>query len=70
MKTTTKSLKDLYVQIGGSLDDSYDDIGGGSAVEEYTNIPDCIDAIAKVGTGSGGTLVAESDNGTVTLKVR
>ena len=68
MKTTVQSLKDLYVKLGGALDDTYIDIEDGMPVDDYAVIPDCIDAIAKLDAAS--SLVAKSENGTVTINVR
>lgn len=54
MNTTVKALLDLYVQLGGSLTDTYADIADGASVENYTVIPDCIEAIKNVVSGGGG----------------
>lgn len=48
MNTTVKSLQDVYVALGGSLTDTYEDIDGGVAVSDYTTIPDVIEAISQL----------------------
>lgn len=48
MDTTVNALKALYVALGGALTDTYSDINGGSAVSEYSVIPDVINAIAEL----------------------
>ena len=53
--TNLKALKDLYVQAGGKLTDSYEDIFGGYPVSRYTLLADVIEAISRV-VGSGGEL--------------
>lgn len=72
MNTTVNALKTLYVAMGGSMNDTYEDIAGGVAVSNYVLIPDMIDAIAnKVsagGVGSALPAVTAADNGKI-LKV-
>ena len=48
MNTTVKSLQDVYVALGGSLTDTYEDIDGGVPVSDYTTIPDVIEAISQL----------------------
>lgn len=52
--TTIKSLKDMYVKLGGSLTDTYADIAGGKAVGTYATIPEMIQACTKKASGGGG----------------
>lgn len=71
MNTTIEALQTLYVALGGSLTDTYDEICNGAPVSDYVIIPDMINAIAqKAGGGSGSSLpaVTASDDGKV-LKV-
>lgn len=71
MDTTVKALQNLYVALGGSLTDTYDNIAGGVAVSDYVTIPDMINAIAShVGSGGAAELpvVSAEDDGKV-LKV-
>ena len=51
---TVESLKNLYVKLGGSLTDYYEDIANGIVVGDYTLIPDCINAIVKIVSPIGG----------------
>lgn len=44
---TIESLQALYVKLGGSLTDTYEDIAGGVPVSDYAIIPDMIAAITK-----------------------
>lgn len=62
--TTIKSLKDMYVKLGGSLTDTYADIAGGRAVGTFTTIPEMIQACTKKASG-GETLpdYTAADNG-------
>lgn len=62
--TTIKSLKDMYVKLGGSLTDTYADIAGGKAVGTYATIPEMIQACTKKASG-GETLpdYTAADNG-------
>ena len=68
MNTTVQALQALYVKLGGSLTDTYDDIANGATVADYATIPDMVDAIAEV-TESGGDSslpsVSATDNGNV-----
>lgn len=67
MKSTIKALQALYVQLGGELTDTYEDIAGGISVGNYVNIPDMIEACSKVaGVGSGDI----SDNAVTTSKIK
>ena len=54
MTTNVKALQALYVQLGGSLTDTYADIADGIPVGEMSLIPDMIEAVAKKATGGGG----------------
>lgn len=44
---TIESLQALYVKLGGSLTDTYEDIAGGVPVSDYATIPDMISAITE-----------------------
>ncbi len=44
---TIESLQALYVKLGGSLSDTYEDIAGGVPVSDYAIIPDMIAAITE-----------------------
>lgn len=50
---TIESLQALYVKLGGSLTDTYEDIAGGVPVSDYSIIPDMIAAVSRKATGSG-----------------
>lgn len=52
MISNVEALKTLYVQLGGSLNDTYSDIANGIKVGQYDLISDCILACAKKGGGS------------------
>lgn len=41
------ALQNLYVALGGSLTDTYEDIANGVPVSDYTIKPDIINAIAQ-----------------------
>ena len=61
MKSTIEALKDLFVKLGGDLEDVSDDV----------TIPDCIDAITDALNPSGNRLVVHSDDdGTVNIEMR
>lgn len=66
---TVSELKNLYTELGGNLTDTYEDIADGAAVGNYSVIPDCIAALAKI---AGSTVelpaVSGADNGDI-LKV-
>lgn len=55
MNTTLQSLKNLYVKLGGTLADTYEDIASGIRVSDYTAIPDATDALGKLEIGGGGS---------------
>lgn len=65
MNTTVQALQALYVNLGGSLTDTYDDIAGGATVADYATIPDMVDALTEVAPLPS---VTSDDNGDV-LKV-
>lgn len=71
MNTTVESLKNLYVELGGELTDTYPGIADGEAVQNYTNIPDCLDAVnALVKSGATKELPAvggEEDKAVLTV---
>ena len=52
MKTTVEALKDLYVKRGGYLTDVHEGICDGAPVGAYVTIPDMIEALAAVESGS------------------
>lgn len=54
MNTTVQALQALYVKLGGSLTDTYDDIADGATVADYATIPDMVDAVAKKAQSGGG----------------
>ena len=68
MNTTVQALQALYVKLGGSLTDTYDDIANGATVADYATIPDMVDAIVEVTESGGGSSlpsVSATDNGNV-----
>lgn len=68
MNTTVEALQNLYVESGGSLTDTYDNIAGGVSVSDYSVIPDVIDAISALkesGATSELPAVSEDDNGSI-----
>lgn len=64
MNTTVQALQALYVKLGGSLTDTYDDIAGGATVADYATIPDMVDAIAEVSATSGMIVTFTASGGT------
>ena len=62
MKTTVKSLQDLYVKLGGSLTDTYDAIANDVPVSDYTTIPDMVEAVTQVSDSGGGGGGSDGDN--------
>ena len=68
MISNVEALKTLYVQLGGSLNDTYSDIANGIKVGQYDLISDCILACAKKAptvptvTGQSGKFL--TNNGT------
>lgn len=62
MNTTVQALQALYVKLGGSLTDTYDNIAGGATVADYATIPDMVDALTKVAPLPS---VSATDNGDV-----
>lgn len=47
MDNNITALQNLYVALGGSLTDTYEDIANGVPVSDYTIKPDIINAIAQ-----------------------
>ena len=64
MNTTVQALQALYVKLGGSLTDTYDDIANGATVADYATIPDMVDAIAEVSATSGMIVTFTASGGT------
>ena len=62
---TVEALKALYVAMGGTLTDTYDDIAGGAAVSNYALIPDVIAAIAQIAVPAELPAVMGEDDGKV-----
>lgn len=48
MDNTVIALQNLYVALGGSLEDTYETICDGAKVSDYVIIPDMINAIAEL----------------------
>ena len=68
MNTTVEALKNAYVELGGSLTDTYSAIAGGIPVSDYVVIPDVINAIAQIaGTTIDLPAVSNTDNGDVLI---
>lgn len=68
VKNNIDALRSVYLSLGGSLDDTYEDINGGSPVSAYRSVKDHIAAISKLDVGSGSyteTTTFYSGNATV-----
>lgn len=67
VKNNIDALRSVYLSLGGSLDDTYEDINGGSPVSAYRSVKDHIAAISKLDVGSGSGLpdVTAEDNGKI-----
>lgn len=66
MNTTVQALQALYVKLGGSLTDTYDNIADGATVADYATIPDMVDAIAQISKAENLiNSVSKDDNGKV-----
>lgn len=68
VKNNIDALRSVYLSLGGSLDDTHEDINGGSPVSAYRSVKDHIAAISKLDVGSGsytGTTTFYSGNATV-----
>ena len=68
VKSNIDALRSVYLSLGGSLDDTYEDINGGSPVSAYRSVKDHIAAISKLDVGSGSyttTTTFFSGNATV-----
>lgn len=68
VKNNIDALRSVYLSLGGSLDDTYEDINGGSPISAYRSVKDHIAAISKLDVGSGsytGTTTFYSGNATV-----
>lgn len=66
MDTTVQALQALYVKLGGSLTDTYDNIADGATVADYATIPDMVDAIAQISKAENLiNSVSNDDNGKV-----
>lgn len=48
VKNNIDALRSVYLSLGGSLDDTYEDINGGSPVSAYRSVKDHIAAISKL----------------------
>lgn len=62
MNTTVIALQNLYVALGGSLTDTYEDIADGVAVSNYVVIPDVINAIAQLKAAASTTEETTTSN--------
>ena len=62
-----EALRILYVALGGSLTDTYEDIADGAAVSNYTTSAEVICALAQIAASAGIELpaVTSADNGDV-----
>ena len=71
MDNTIQALQNLYVALGGSLTDTYDEIASGAAVSDYVIIPDMINAIAQKAGTAGIELpaVSSDDDGKILMVV-
>lgn len=66
MNTTVQALQALYVKLGGSLTDTYDNIADGATVADYATLPDMVDAIAQISKAENLiNSVSNDDNGKV-----
>lgn len=69
VKNNIDALRSVYLSLGGSLDDAYEDINGGSPVSAYRSVKDHIAAISKLDVGSSGGSglpeVTAEDNGKI-----
>lgn len=66
MNTTVQALQALYVKLGGSLTDTYDNIADGATVADYAKVPDMVDAIAQISKAENLiNSVSNDDNGKV-----
>lgn len=64
VKNNIDALRSVYLSLGGSLDDTYEDINGGSPVSAYRSVKDHIAAISKL---AGMILPSSIFDGTQTL---
>lgn len=60
MNTTIQALQALYVKLGGSLTDVYENIASGEQVGNYTTIPDMIEACTQKAESGGGSSSVEA----------
>lgn len=66
MNTTVQALQALYVKLGGSLTDTYDNIADGATVADYATIPDMVNAIAQISKAENLiNSVSDDDNGKI-----
>ena len=67
MKTTVETLKDLYVKIGGSLNDKHSSVIPGRKVSDYETISDMVSALSQIAQADEPELpeVSAQDNGKV-----
>lgn len=62
MNTTIQALQALYVAMGGTITDTYDDIASGAPVSDYVVIPDMINAIAEQVTANKTAATEETES--------